>query len=156
MNTLLRLCVFAVLTGVLLAGAVIIHPEWCDGTGVDFWNLPALLSNLEAANRRDAELEKMTKEAVGQIEAKYQVVRNVVDGRLTLREAIARFRQIQRQDSASHEFWRSAPPDLAAAHEQTAQQILLWCEVELQDAEPERFNEVMERLRAELLAIVEG
>jgi hypothetical protein len=81
--------VLAVLTGVLY-----LVPGAASRLGLDFWKLPDLGVQLQRDEAYGTELDREAEEALRRVAAKEETVRGVVEGRLTLGQAAARFRAL--------------------------------------------------------------
>jgi len=75
-----------------LAGLTYAYPEWPGDAGLDLWNLPTLRSEIELRQRQHDDLEAKLQATGRRMATKNEIVRDLIDGRLTLREAIVGFR----------------------------------------------------------------
>ena len=92
-----------------LAVALSLVPSWAAAVGLDFWNLPATFDRMDGEAQRGEEFDEENRAMLSRLAAKRQVVEEAAAGRLTLLEAVARFRELdattpERQIRA----WRTA------------------------------------------------
>jgi hypothetical protein len=117
--------------------------------GTGGWDLLTLLRRLEDNRRAWEDLDERLAAAVRRTEAKRQVAEDVAEGRVTLTEAAARVRDLNR---ASPELrwgtYRRAYPAASDEERFCREVISLVCG--LAENDPERYLAVTERLEAEL------
>jgi hypothetical protein len=94
-----------VVCGVLCA-VFSFRPDWAEAAGLDLWKLPSLQAGVESELRRSDELDAQLVEAQQRVGVKQQVVGDVIDGRLDLLEAAARFRDLTPPSSDAARYLR--------------------------------------------------
>jgi hypothetical protein len=144
----LRLLVAPALLVALAAGLFCLAPQAFRPLGLDFGDLPALHRRLDESRRRGEELERRRKAVLRRIAAKERVVAELVAGRLTLRQATARFRDLKGE---LHDV--PPPPGLAwggSAGEWHCREVMGWADGWLAEHAPARAAAVAARLEAEL------
>jgi hypothetical protein len=78
----------------LLGGVLCLFPGTAARLGLDFWNLPELGLELQQEEAYGTELDREAEETFRRLAARDEAVRDVLDGRLTLWQAAARFRDL--------------------------------------------------------------
>jgi hypothetical protein len=96
MKGLFRLSLCAGLGGVLLIGASRACPAWTARLGLNFRGLVALEEQMTAEQRRSAELDRQSRLVFPRVVAKCRAGAELASGRLSLLEAAARFRALDR------------------------------------------------------------
>jgi hypothetical protein len=86
------LCLALVLS--VLAVALYLFPGPAARLGLDFWTLPANVGSIGEEGQREGQLGAECQAAWRRNEAKNKVAREAAEGRLTLLEAAARFRDL--------------------------------------------------------------
>ena len=136
-------CALAALTGVVTLAS----PSWAEAVGLDFWNVPALRKEL-AQHVADRELiDRRTDTVLRSDSVKTTLVDELVEGRLTGREIVARFRELNEatgQMDAVREVFPAATDE-----ESVARQVASFVRISLH-AQPDRLAEVLRRLEGEL------
>jgi hypothetical protein len=80
---------------VLLIGSLCyLASLWAPAMGLDFWNLPTLLVQLQTESERQQQWLDQDAILVHVIDRKQQVIEDVINHRLTLKEAAERFRDL--------------------------------------------------------------
>jgi hypothetical protein len=82
----------AFVTGV--SGVGVAAPDWSADLGLDFWNVPQLNSEIDRMRQHSEELDQQTRSTMRRLAAKADVMDELHRGELTLREAAARFRNL--------------------------------------------------------------
>ena len=73
-------------------------PEWASEVGLDLWNLPKLDSDVDRLRKHNDELEQQTRVTMNRLNAKLAIVDELYNGNLTLRDAVVRFRNLNRSN----------------------------------------------------------
>jgi hypothetical protein len=84
-----------------LAGVLYLFPGPAARLGLDFWNVPEVGLDMGQAEADAADLERQSEATVRRLVAKEDTLRELVDGRLTLWQAAARFRDLDATAPAS-------------------------------------------------------
>src|SRR6266478_3216719 len=92
MTAILRLTVCAAALGVAGAGLNVGYPGGVGNFGYDLWSLPRLRAAIHDELEREAILQERTADALARVEAKHELVTELVARRMTLLEAAKRFR----------------------------------------------------------------
>src|ERR1051325_177408 len=92
MSRMTRWAVAALLSLAPLAGLTYAFPEWPADAGLDLWNIPSLRAEIELRQQRDSELDAEFHLTERRMASKKEVVLDLLDGRITTREAIVAFR----------------------------------------------------------------
>jgi hypothetical protein len=139
-----------IILAIALAGGV--------GGGLEDWNVLAWLGQLEHGQRQGADLDAQLAATKRAVEAKDRIVNDLAAGRLTLIEAAAAFRAINRAQSEHGEdtpVHRLCPPD--RAHENPAmgyEECLCWNVIDYVEhtskGPPDRTAALRARLEREL------
>jgi hypothetical protein len=125
MNLNSRLLIGLTLAGALLSGLSQYHPAWATRLGLDWWSLPELQERLRQGKEESVRLRRRSEEVFRRLVAKEEVAREVRAGRLSLREAAARFAAL---DGSAGE----GPPPFAcwpycsAEDERLCRQVIAW------------------------------
>jgi hypothetical protein len=122
-------------------------------TGARKWRGRASLPEAPDEEAREAGLARRLRVARQRIDAKLAVVRRLLAGELTLREAAARFRDINAEPADcpaqdSH-LWPSASPE-----ERLCRQVIAWAQAEARDDSSGAIGAVVDCLEAELAALL--
>ena len=107
--------------------------------------------------RQVSERERQRSERLGpqgpavarRLAVKSAVVRQLIDGELTLREAAAWFQYVNEWPQGCESRYRDFYP-AASAEESACRQVICWVKSELNVSSPSRAEEVVRRLEAEL------
>src|SRR5262245_61415189 len=94
MNRIVRWCLVVGLFLVGAAGIGYAHPEWTADLSADFSELSRWNQQLEACCRQAADLESQREATLRRIELKTDVAEDLIAGRLTLRQAATRFKEL--------------------------------------------------------------
>src|SRR5262249_46846838 len=94
MTSLSRLAAWGLVAAGLTAVAVSFRPDWAADLGVDVWNVPAIQEQIARNLREQEALDRQGEAVHRRIEAKREIVTDLAAERLTLREAAARFREL--------------------------------------------------------------
>jgi len=98
-------------------------PSAAESAGLDFWHVPELHEQFEANERRDAELERRSEQAMRRIALREEVVSELVSGQVSFEVAARRFAQINRTDLAATRFARLTQPG-RSDEERAARQVI--------------------------------
>jgi hypothetical protein len=94
-----------------LAGFVYLAPASAASLGLDVWNLPALMTRIDRDTTTGRQLEACDRLTFQRVLAKNEVTREVVEGRLSLAEAVARFRELDATAPETYlHAWRAGTP----------------------------------------------
>src|SRR5262249_40300964 len=104
----LTLCLSLALSS--LAAALGLFPGLAAAVGLDLWNVPATLNAMGEGMEQGRQLDEQVGAAQRRAAAKAEVAREGAQGRLTLREAAARFRDL---DADAPEDYRRRWRDLS-------------------------------------------
>jgi hypothetical protein len=141
------LCLALVLS--VLAVALYLFPGPAARLGLDFWTLPANVGSIGQEGQREGELGAECQAAWRRNEAKNKVAREAAEGRLTLLEAAARFRDLDVDTPAETlAAWRRAVGG-ATDDERYCRTVIQYVEVLLRDR-PEESAAALRDLGAQL------
>jgi hypothetical protein len=129
MTSLMRLALCAVAASGLLAGAVALDPPTAASLGVDFWSLPDLARQLHEGEQRAAALDRRDRAVLARLDEKLRLADDLLDGRKTLRQAAARFTELNAQAPVMTEQVRSLFPG-RTEEESSCRQVLDFVESE--------------------------
>jgi hypothetical protein len=141
MNRLLRATVCVLVLGLIIALTGFFVVPWLDGG--------AQRQRLRQEQVRSDALKKRYEAVLRCVEGKAEVTAEVVAGRLSLVEAIDRFRRLQALQDDGQDELLGTPSHLAVNDDEIAQNILRWVFSALCE-EPSRRAAVMTRLEKEL------
>jgi hypothetical protein len=122
----------------------------CQGAALADWNLTAAGGSLLAEQRREAQLKERDAVSLRCVKGKKDVTAALVADRLTLREAVARFRLLDEDARAD----RGDPPIPTAGDEAVLQNVMKWAIVAAAGQPDEAA--VQSRLEAERDTILHG
>ncbi len=144
------------LCAALLAGASFPEPEWPQELGFDFWSLSDLDPEFHAEQRRRADLDALDATALQRVALKDAVIRDLLNGRMTLVEAAGQFRRINDNYANADAILRLMFPG-TTTEEALCRNVLTFVEMSLQN-EPDQGAPVLHELRGELalLSAVHG
>jgi hypothetical protein len=152
MTSLLRLGLCAFAACGLLAGTAALDPPTAASFGVDVWSLPDLERQVQENEQRAAELDRFDAVVRGRLEEKLRLTAGVLDGRVTLRQAAARFTELNARQPAMTEQVRSVYPG-RTEEESTCRQVLGFAESRVTRERPDQ-REAFDRLREEFEALL--
>jgi len=126
------------------------HPEWLRALGLDWWGLADARDVLMAERRRAARCEESLALVQHNTDMRRQTARELLDGRLDLFAAAARFHALnQRQTSLEKALVRLYPR--MSPEERTCRHMLDWIKQEnIRTPAWPACREVLQRLEAEL------
>ena len=132
----------------VLAGALALFPDPAARLGLDFWALPDFAAELQRDAAYAEELDRANEEEVRRVFAKQEAVLGVLEGRLTLWQAAARFRVL---DDAPPRFTPRKFPGHSpmTPEERCCREVIAWAEGE-EARRPGGGEGVAGRLAAEL------
>jgi hypothetical protein len=145
-----RWAVAALLFLAPLAGLTYAYPEWPADAGLDLWNMPSLRSEIEQRQQRYDELDAQLRATEQRMACKNEVALDLIDGRITLREAIAAFRSANTNNRYFIPVMRYRYPN--ASEDELHARNVLDTIVGLLDRDPRR-EEILAHLYADLEAI---
>jgi len=142
----LTLCLALALSG--LVAALSLFPSWAAAVGLDLWNVPAAVDALEQEAQLDDRLDGEVQAALRRTVAKSQVAGEAVEGRLTLFEAAARFRDLDADATEDYRrAWRATVGG-SSDEERYCRQVLGYAELVLRDRSDD--PAALGRLKAQL------
>src|SRR5262249_54527250 len=147
MSSLLRggACAVVLLGAVLFVSCVLV--PWLGGPSLFPSDLNEVCQQLMAENNRRDALDERSRHVLDLLEGKQETTRDVIAGRASLGEAVARFRSLRDQEEERLENLgiehRSAMPN----DEALARSVIAWVRVAVQN-DPRR-DEVLRRLEEE-------
>lgn len=155
MTLLTRLFFCAVAASGLLITTASVSPEWFTSVGLDVWTLPELHSQMARHRAKAAVMDAEAALVKERLDAKLETTIAVIEGRVSLLSAAARFGQLNRQH----------PPSMRHLHlftsgnsenEKLCRQVIGWVSNQLPfrrtESEAER---VVDRLEKQLQAHLE-
>jgi hypothetical protein len=150
MSSVVRLLVCVAAVVGVLAAVLLLQPVCLGSLGRDVWTWPESLRKLEQANQRLEELEDQDREVSRRQCARVEVIAALIDGQLSLKEAVARFRVLNEKNICVA---NNIPVAFPAATQDASVclQVLAWTEAE---AGPERETAVLARLEEEAREIL--
>jgi hypothetical protein len=148
MTSLLRLAGCAACVGLLLTATCMLRPALFVELGLDVWDWPSGLGQYDAASGRDEQLTRQDQFALERIQAKDAIARELIAGRLSLAEAVARFSALPHPPPQMRELLRRYHG--AGSNEEILRQHVLDWACLLLEGEPARAEALRRRLLAEL------
>jgi len=145
----------AAAAAVLVSAAVALAhaaPEWTATAGLDFWNLPGLEAERQAAYAESDQLEDRHQVLLNMAQANDQAAGALIDGRFSLAEALAELEGINRDRPGFYEVLGIHAPEGAGNRELLGTFALRKARTLLRN-DPTRTAEVMPRLTAEYRAM---
>jgi hypothetical protein len=132
-----------------LTGALCLFPGAAARLGLDFWTVPELGLDMQRGEADAADMDRQSEETVRRLTAKGEAVQEVLDGRLTLWQAAARFRDLDATARASaRRQARRRFPGLSE-DERSCRQVIAWA-AEADEKRPGGGTGLARRLTAEL------
>jgi hypothetical protein len=150
MSQLLRLSACAALVAGCFAATWGTRPAVLRGLGLDLWEWPRWQNNLDAEHEREGELTRRWQISERREWMKTRICRDVIDGRLTVREAARRFAEMPDPPERLWEDLRLNFPE-GTDEERMCRHVIEWAG-DLPPKEPSRAEELRRRLREELRA----
>jgi len=149
-----RIVSIVVFIVILVVATAIARPAWATSVGLDVWSLPELREQIAASADRDRDLEAEDSEVCRRIEAKEQLIRELISGQITLEAATTQFTLFD-LDSPEHlSVIRRIHPG-ATDSESMARNVAAYASMRLEDEPVLRRLQVLARLHVELSALCE-
>jgi hypothetical protein len=149
MTGLFRLVLCTLGVGIVCAGVCCLRPQLAVALGLDVWNLPELEARLEAERVRLAALDGAGADVLRRLDARQQVADAVIDGRLGLLEAAARFRDLTPADEATRHCLQAVYPGVSD-NERFCRAVIGWVRGTVRERAPAEAHRRAARLEAEL------
>jgi hypothetical protein len=132
--------------GLGLVGAAALRPTVLEEVGLDFWDWPRQRQVLDAETERNAELTRGWENALLRDQAKDAICRDLIADRITLADAVRRFREFQLPDY----MWESLRVGYEGAtdEERLNRHVIAWS-CDLLRKEPDRADALRQRLQRE-------
>jgi hypothetical protein len=146
----LRLAACAAAVAVFFAGAWVTSPALVRDLGLDLWEFPAWQRSLGSQVERKQELVRRWHVAERRDQMKTEICRDLLAGRITLREAARRFDELPEPSDRLREDLRFQYPQ-GTDEERMCRHVLQWAD-DLTADEPGRAAESHRRLRGEFQA----
>jgi hypothetical protein len=144
---MLRLAGCAALVALPLLGWGALRPAVFEALGLDWWDWPNCLRQYDAASERAEELAQKSRVALGQMQAKDAIARDLIAGRLSLAEATRLFLEMPRTTEFVRRYVRECFPG-ATAEEGMSRYVIQWA-CDMLPQQPDR-EVLCRRLEAEL------
>jgi hypothetical protein len=148
---LASLCVAAV---TLIVVGFHSQSAWMESQGIDWWNVPEMQRINDAETERADRLDRQAVFVLHRTTAKSELVRAVIDGKMSLLEAAGWFRELNK-GNASCPATRYASPEGSEA-ERLCLQVLSWVRGELADRPSSESEPLYRRLQAEFEDLRKG
>jgi hypothetical protein len=147
MNSLLRVgaCAAVLLGAVLFVGCVLV--PWLGGPSLFPADLPEVCQRLIEESNRQGELDEHGRYSREQLEGKRTVTLDVIAGRASLTEAVARFRRLRDQEEEKLEAAGLGYRTGNVSDEELARNVVAWVRAAVRD-DPRR-DVVLRRLEEE-------
>jgi hypothetical protein len=145
-NAVVRLLFGLVVVGGVVAGLLCLGGGWAASAGLDVWSLPELGRQIRCEGERAEELARVSDEGYRRVTAKGEVVEDFNAGRVSFNEAVVRFQAL----GVGRRVGPETPPAAAA---RARDELRSWVVSSLGRESPERQEEVLARLNAELAAL---
>jgi hypothetical protein len=126
---LLRLAFCAGLVGLVFLGMNIVRPDVLEEMGLDFWEWPHLQQCYNAELDRDHNLDEGLEHSMNRYRAKNEICRNLIAGRISLKEAGQRFSELP---APPPHMWEGIQGNYASRdkHECMCRHVMEWaCEM---------------------------
>jgi hypothetical protein len=149
MNATLRLTVCIAALGVAGAGLKIGYPGGVGSFACDLWSLPRLRAAIQDELQREADLQERSTDSLGRVQAKHQLVTELIARRMTLLEAAIRFRALTEGAPESVKRCAGIRPESPCSDGQACRALIAYVKAELA-SEPQLAAAVEARLREEL------
>jgi hypothetical protein len=109
-----------------LTGALCLFPGAAARLGLDFWTVPELGLDMRRGEADAADMDRQSEETVRRVTAKEEAVQEVLDGRLTLWQAAARFRDLDATAPASARRQAARRFPGLSEDERSCRQVIAW------------------------------
>jgi hypothetical protein len=147
MNRLLR-CTAAVFVAVfLLGGLMSLRTSWLTALGLDLWTVEEALERLQVQRQRSEELAIRAREVFARCREKTTIAHDLVEGKMTLPQAIVRMRDVCNAEPNSWKWLRRAEPG-RSDEERLHSHLLGWIRPALRD-DPVRAEAAIARFQKE-------
>jgi hypothetical protein len=146
MKSMGRLCIGVGVTSILLLGWAKAQPGGLAGPAGDIGQIPDILSQIAADQQLGAELESKSVALHCANDRKQDIARELLEGRMSLAEAVNRFREIHKNLPIPWESMRKHYPG-DTDNERFGRNVMSWVESEATDR-PDQL-EAVARLDAE-------
>jgi hypothetical protein len=94
----------------LIAAAVFTYPAIAEESGTDFWNVFEFQDRAAQAEQESRRAEREDTIVMNRLAVRHEIIRDVLDGRLTFEEASQRYADLNRSQPAALNFVRKAFP----------------------------------------------
>jgi hypothetical protein len=141
------------LLAALLAGAARLQPDWASSLGLDECGPPEVRQQLAAERQRGTLLDRRQEVVRRRLDAKNEVVGQLLDRRLTLAEAAAWFKSLNESPADCPAAWHGEFPG-ASEGERLCRQVISWVHAELAQQSASQAEAVCGRLEDELQALL--
>jgi hypothetical protein len=141
------------LLAALLAGAARLRPDWVSGLGLDGSAPPDVRRQMEAERQRAALLDRRTEVVRRRLDAKNEIVGQLVDGRLTLAEAAAWFKALNESPADCPAVPHGEFPG-ASEGERLCRQVMSWVRADLSRQSASQAEAMSVRLEEELRTLL--
>jgi hypothetical protein len=99
------------LSASVLSGLSLWAPAWAHTLGLDVWEVPSLLSDLDRETQLQEQMSQVSEQAIPRLTSKFAVAEEVDAGRMTVPEAALRFRELDATATPTYlHAWRNATP----------------------------------------------
>lgn len=134
----------AAFTAVFVAVHVL-APQWARSAGLDVWQFPDLVQKQREEQERSLQIEAEFDCLTQQIAAGEAIMSELIDGRVSLDEAVVQIEAVNRERPGFAESIRSQHPQGKTYHERLALFLLARVELRLKE-EPSLRDEVLSRI----------
>jgi hypothetical protein len=148
MKRLSHLVLGIITVGVLTTGLLIAQPAISERLGIDFWNLPSLYDEIREQLDKDQELSAQDEVVMRRIRIKDTIIRDLLDGRTSLFEAAAEFRELSKANAHYEELLRLRFPN-RSLNEIYCLNVIEFVEVQIEHL-PSATPEIVQYLRDQL------
>lgn len=148
MHRLTHLTVTAAVAITCVGLLVLAVPGVLERLGINVGDLPELLRRMHSEHARSAELDACSAALAARSRATSEVVRELIDGKVSLLRAAARVRDLFGTDANGCE-WLLCSAEGNSDGERLCRRVISWAEAHLRDT-PERGAAVAARLQREL------
>jgi hypothetical protein len=145
---LLRFSACAALIAGFFAGAWALRPAVLSDLGLDVWEWPRWQNSLDVQSEREGELGRRWQISARREQMKNEICRELIEGRLTLRQAARRFVEMPDPPERLWDELRLNYPE-GDDGERMCRHVIEWAS-DLPPREPSRVEELRRRLREEL------
>jgi|GEM_PF-5270609 len=110
MKLSLRTVALGTFVFVLIAAALFAYPALAEESGTEFWNVFELQDRMSQAEQESRRAEREGAIVINRLAVRHEIIRDVMDGRMTLEEGSQRYAELNKLQPSAREYVRRVFP----------------------------------------------